>query len=168
MDADSQRVSNLNKGIDTRNCDSTENILKSLASSSITNNWEDASKCNFFIVAIPTPINETKEPDVTALINVCSEIGKILKPNDIVVFESTVYPGATEELCIPILEHYSGLALNKDFYVGYSPERVNVGDKYHHLASIPKIVSASTDIIMDDIAAIYDSVLDNGIIKAPS
>lgn len=125
----------------------------------VTSNWMDVKDCDFYIVTVPTPIDKNNCPDVTPLKVVCGDLANVISREDIIVFESTVYPGATEELCIPILETLSGLKINKDFYVGYSPERINVGDKTHQLHNTSKIVSATEDKTCDLIKGIYESIL---------
>lgn len=134
----------------------------------ITSSWNDVSGCNIFIVTVPTPIDINKNPDITSLENVCYEIAKVLKHGDIVVFESTVFPGATEDVCIPIIESDSGLKMNIDFTVGYSPERINIADSTHQLCNTPKIVSASDDKTLNLLAELYGSVIDAPIVKASS
>lgn len=134
----------------------------------ITSNLMDVRDCDFYVVAVPTPIDNNNSPDVTPLKNVCRDLANVISGGDIIVFESTVYPGATEELCIPILETLSGLKINKDFYVGYSPERINVGDKIHQLHNTPKIVSATNDKICDLIKGVYESILSAEVHKASS
>lgn len=106
--------------------------------------WNDIADCDFYIVAAPTPVGNDNRPDISALMDICDSLGSILKKDDIVVFESTVAPGTTEELCVPILEERSGLILNSDFHVGYSPERINIGDREHDLEFVDKIISASS------------------------
>ena len=123
---------------------------------------------NFYIVTVPTPIDEYNQPDLTPLIKASTSIGKVLKKDDIVVYESTVYPGATEEVCVPILEEVSGLVFNKDFFVGYSPERINPGDKEHRVNNILKITSGSTQPIADYIDDVYRLIIDAGTHKASS
>ena len=123
---------------------------------------------NFYIVTVPTPIDEYNQPDLTPLIKASRSIGKVLKKDDIVVYESTVYPGATEEVCVPILEEVSGLVFNKDFFVGYSPERINPGDKEHRVNNILKITSGSTQRIADYIDDVYRLIIDAGTHKASS
>ena len=123
---------------------------------------------NFYIVTVPTPIDEYNQPDLTPLIKASRSIGKVLKKDDIVVYESTVYPGATEEVCVPILEEVSGLVFNKDFFVGYSPERINPGDKEHRVNNILKITSGSTQPIADYIDDVYRLIIDAGTHKASS
>ncbi len=133
-----------------------------------TANAEDLKKAHFFIVTVPTPIDEHNLPDLTPLYKASETVGKALKPGDYVVYESTVYPGATEEDCVPILEKYSGLKFCKDFKVGYSPERINPGDKNHTLATIKKVVSGCDNEALDNIAQTYELVVEAGIFKAAS
>jgi len=128
----------------------------------------DIAQCNVYIVTVPTPIDEYKQPDLTPLIKASELIGKVLKPNDVVVYESTVYPGATEEVCVPLLEKHSGLTFNKDFYVGYSPERINPGDKAHRVTNILKVTSGSTADTADYVDALYKSIITAGTYKASS
>lgn len=129
---------------------------------------EDLKDCNFFIVTVPTPIDEYKRPDLTPLVKASQSIGKVLKKNDIVVYESTVYPGATEEICIPVLEQVSGLKFNQDFFAGYSPERINPGDKLHRVTNILKITSGSTPEVADFVDEVYNLIIEAGTHKAPS
>lgn len=124
--------------------------------------------CNFFIVTVPTPIDSSKQPDLTPLITASKAIGSLLKKDDIVVYESTVYPGATEEVCVPVLEEVSGLILNQDFYAGYSPERINPGDKEHRVTNILKITAGSTPEIADFVDDVYNLIITAGTHKAPS
>ena len=135
---------------------------------SYTNDIEDIRACNCFIVTVPTPIDEQKQPDLSSLINASEIIGKILKSDDIVIYESTVYPGATEEECVPILENNSGLKFNQHFFVGYSPERINPGDKEHHLTSIIKVTSGSTLEAADLVDSLYNEIITAGTHKASS
>ncbi len=125
-------------------------------------------ECDIFIVTVPTPIDAHKRPDLTPLIKASETIGKILKRGDIVIYESTVYPGATEEECVPILERTSGLAFNQDFFAGYSPERINPGDKTHRVTTIKKVTSGSTPSIADLVDALYNEIVTAGTHKAPS
>lgn len=129
---------------------------------------EDIRNCNFYIVAVPTPIDEGKNPDLKPLVGASKTVGKVLKKGDYVVFESTVYPGCTEEDCIPVMEKESGLVFNQDFKVGYSPERINPGDKVNTLTKILKIVSGSDAESLEEIAALYGSIITAGIHKAAS
>lgn len=129
-------------------------------------NLEDLKSCNFFIVTVPTPIDDFKQPDLTPLIKASTSIGEVLKKGDVVVYESTVYPGATEEVCIPVLEQVSGLKFNQDFFAGYSPERINPGDKLHRVTNILKITSGSTPEIADFVDQVYNLIIEAGTHKA--
>lgn len=129
---------------------------------------DDLKDCNFFIVTVPTPIDEFKQPDLTPLIKASTSIGQVLNKGDIVVYESTVYPGATEEACIPVLEKISGLTFNQDFFAGYSPERINPGDKQHRVTNILKITSGSTPDVADFVDQVYNLIIQAGTHKAPS
>ena len=131
-------------------------------------NLEDLKNCNFFIVTVPTPIDSVNRPDLTPLVKASTSIGQVLKAGDIVVYESTVYPGATEEVCIPVLEQVSGLKFNQDFFAGYSPERINPGDKVNTLTKIKKITSGSTPEIADFVDQVYNLVIEAGTHKASS
>lgn len=131
-------------------------------------NLEDLKDCNFYIVTVPTPIDQFKQPDLTPLIKASQSIGQVLSQGDVVVYESTVYPGATEEACIPVLEQVSGLTFNKDFFAGYSPERINPGDKQHRVTNILKITSGSTPEVADYVDQVYNLIIQAGTHKAPS
>ena len=133
-----------------------------------TTNLEDISDCNFYIVAVPTPVDENNRPDLKPLWSASETVGKVISKGDIVVYESTVYPGVTEEECLPVVESVSGLKFNVDFFAGYSPERINPGDKEHTVEKIKKVTSGSTPEIADIIDGVYNSVLVNGTHKAPS
>lgn len=133
-----------------------------------TSDAKDLAKADFHIVAVPTPINNAKQPDLSPLIGASKSVGANLKVGDIVVYESTVYPGATEEDCVPVLEEYSGLKCGVDFFVGYSPERINPGDKEHVFTNITKIVSGQTPEILDIVADVYSSVVTASVYKASS
>jgi UDP-N-acetyl-D-glucosamine/UDP-N-acetyl-D-galactosamine dehydrogenase len=135
---------------------------------SYTTTLDDLHTCNCYIVTVPTPIDEHNRPDLTPLIMASEIIGKVLKVSDIVIYESTVYPGCTEEDCVPVLERLSGLRFNKDFFAGYSPERINPGDKEHRLATIKKVTSGSTPEIADVVDALYNTIITAGTHKAPS
>ena len=128
----------------------------------------DLRACNVFIVTVPTPIDEHKQPDLTPLVRASETIGKVLKKGDIVVYESTVYPGATEEVCVPVLEKFSGLSFNTDFFAGYSPERINPGDKEHRVTSIKKVTSGSTPEVAELVDQLYASIITAGTHKAAS
>ncbi len=144
------------------------NDLRSTKNLIFTNNIEKIKFCNFYIIAVPTPVNINNKPDFKYLIKASNIVGKILKKNDVVVFESTVYPGATEEICIPILEKKSLLKFNKDFFVGYSPERINPGDKKHTIKNITKIVSGSNPKVTDLISKLYSNIVKVGTHKVSS
>lgn len=131
-------------------------------------NLADLESCNFYIVTVPTPIDEFKQPDLTPLVKASESIAKVLKKGDVVVYESTVYPGATEEVCIPVLEKNSGLIFNQDFYAGYSPERINPGDKLHRVTNILKITSGSTPEVADYVDEVYNLIIEAGTHKAAS
>ncbi len=166
-DVNSDRVSNLKDGIDkTLEVDKDE--LKSLSSLSFTSSIEDLRECNFYIVTVPTPIDSSNQPDLSPLLKATSSIAKILSCGDIVVYESTVYPGATEEECAPILESESGLKLNKDFFLGYSPERINPGDKNHSLTNIVKVTSGSNAETARKVDSVYKKIIKAGTYMAPS
>jgi len=133
-----------------------------------TNNLEDLKECNVFVVAVPTPVDENNRPDLTPLQKASETVGKVISKEGVVIYESTVYPGVTEEICLPIVEKISGLTYNKDFFGGYSPERINPGDKEHTVEKIKKVTSGSTPEIADFIDNLYNSVLQNGTFKANS
>lgn len=133
-----------------------------------SHNVKDLKLCNVFIITVPTPIDQFKTPDLVPLLEASKMIGSILKNGDIVIYESTVYPGCTEEDCVPVLELYSGLKFNIDFFCGYSPERINPGDKINTLTKIKKVTSGSTDVIADVVDALYASIIEAGTHKAPS
>ncbi|PCN59678.1 Vi polysaccharide biosynthesis UDP-N-acetylglucosamine C-6 dehydrogenase TviB [Acinetobacter sp. YT-02] len=142
--------------------------LKQATHLSYSANLDNLRSCNFFIVTVPTPIDKFKQPDLTPLIKASTSIGKVLKKGDVVVYESTVYPGATEEACIPVLEQVSGLKFNQDFFAGYSPERINPGDKLHRVTNILKITSGSTPEVADFVDQVYNLVIEAGTHKATS
>ena len=133
-----------------------------------SNRLEDIANCNIYIVTVPTPIDRHKKPDLTPLIKASETISSVLKKEDIVIYESTVYPGATEEECVPILEKMSGLEFNKDFFCGYSPERINPGDKEHTVTKILKVTSGSTPEIAKRVDELYASIITAGTHLAPS
>ncbi|WP_180179673.1 Vi polysaccharide biosynthesis UDP-N-acetylglucosamine C-6 dehydrogenase TviB [Acinetobacter sp. YH12041] len=142
--------------------------LKQAIHLSYSANLEDLKNCNFFIVTVPTPIDEFKQPDLTPLVKASTSIGKVLKKGDVVVYESTVYPGATEETCIPVLEQVSDLKFNQDFFAGYSPERINPGDKLHRVTNILKITSGSTPEVAEFVDQVYNLIIEAGTHKATS
>jgi len=167
FDINSDRVQQLKDGHDAT-LEVEDDELRTATGLSYTSNLDDLSACNVFIVTVPTPINEHKQPDLIPLISASSSIGKILKKGDIVIYESTVYPGATEDDCVPVLEKTSGLIFNQDFYVGYSPERINPGDKEHRVTNIKKVTSGSTPEIADIVDALYNEIIIAGTHKASS
>lgn len=175
-DINTTRVRDLNDGHDTtlevEDNDLQEvlihehhNINKGLY---ITNSLMFIQDCSIYIITVPTPIDENKRPDLTPLIKASEIVGNVMNQGDIIIYESTVYPGATEEVCIPIIEKASGLKYNIDFYAGYSPERINPGDKVNTLTKIKKVTSGSTPEIAEEIDALYNSILENGTFKASS
>lgn len=167
FDINAKRVAELQQGQDhTLEVDSEE--LKLATQLSYSTDLEQIKVCNFFIVTVPTPIDHVNRPDLTPLQKASETIGKVLKKGDIVVYESTVYPGATEEVCIPVLEKVSGLKFNVDFFAGYSPERINPGDKVNTLTKIKKITSGSTPEIADIVNDVYSSIITAGTHKASS
>jgi UDP-N-acetyl-D-galactosamine dehydrogenase len=142
--------------------------LKSATLLSYTADVKGLKRCNVYIVTVPTPIDDYKRPDLTPLEKASASLGTVLKKGDIVIYESTVYPGCTEEICIPILEKVSGLVFNKDFFAGYSPERINPGDKQHRLPSIKKVTSGSTPEVAEYVDSLYRSIITAGTHKASS
>ena len=133
-----------------------------------TTDMEEIRRCNFYVVAVPTPVDENNRPDLRPLWGASDTVGRVISKGDIVVYESTVYPGVTEEECIPVVERVSGLKFNEDFFAGYSPERINPGDKLHTVEKIKKVTSGSTPEIADIVDSVYNAVLVNGTHKAPS
>jgi UDP-N-acetyl-D-galactosamine dehydrogenase len=167
FDIHAARIEQLRKGIDhTQETSSTE--LAEAKRLRYTTNLDDLRDSNVFVVTVPTPVDEHKRPDFTPLIKASQSIGKVLKQGDVVIYESTVYPGATEEICVPELERASGFKFNVDFTVGYSPERINPGDKQRRLTTIPKITSGSTSEAADFVDALYRSIITAGTHKASS
>ena len=142
--------------------------LKQATMLSYTTQWEDIRDCNIYIVTVPTPIDKHKRPDLTPLVKSSETVGKVLGKGDIVIYESTVYPGATEEVCVPILEQQSGLTFNQDFYCGYSPERINPGDKEHRVTTIKKVTSGSIPEVAERVDALYRMIITAGTHKASS
>ncbi len=167
FDINQQRIDALKAGQDTT-LETSEEELKAASQLVFTTQAEDLQSCNCFIVTVPTPIDGHKRPDLTPLIKASATVGKVLNRGDIVIYESTVYPGCTEEECVPILEKYSGLKFNKDFYCGYSPERINPGDKEHRVTTIKKVTSGSTPEIANLIDALYNEIITVGTHKAES
>ena len=164
-----QRIDELENAHD-RTLELTREQLKEAIANDMkfTCKLEDISTCNIYIVTVPTPIDKNKRPDLTPLIKASESIGEVLKKDDIVIYESTVYPGATEEDCVPVLERVSGLKFNTDFFCGYSPERINPGDKKHTVTKILKVTSGSTPQVAKKVDDLYASIITAGTHKAPS
>ena len=170
FDMNQKRVDALMRGHDST-LEVSDNLLQEAISRfgfKCTTNLDDIRNCNFYVVAVPTPVDENNRPDLRPLWSASETVGKVIKKGDVVVYESTVYPGVTEEECLPVVERVSGLRYNLDFYAGYSPERINPGDKLHTVEKIKKVTSGSTPEIADLVDAVYNSVLVNGTHKAPS
>lgn len=170
FDLNQTRVDALNSGKDTTLEVSDELLQEAIEKHGFrcTTNIEEIKESNFYVVAVPTPVDENNRPDLRPLIGASQTVGQVIKKGDIVVYESTVYPGVTEEECLPVVEKESGLVFNQDFYAGYSPERINPGDKEHTVEKIKKVTSGSTPEIADIIDNVYNSVLINGTHKAPT
>ena len=167
LDIHEQRIMELKEGID-RSLEVDSEELASATGLSYTANPDDLVDCNIYIVTVPTPIDDHKRPDLTPLVKASETVGRILRKDDIVIYESTVYPGATEEVCVPILETGSGMVFNRDFFCGYSPERINPGDKEHRVTTIKKVTSGSTPEIADFVDELYRSIIRAGTHKASS
>ncbi len=167
FDINSVRVAELRSGKDhTLEVDKAE--LTEAKQLMFTNQLEDIANCNTYIVTVPTPVDKHKRPDLTPLIKASETLGKVVSKGDVVIYESTVYPGATEEECVPVIERVSGLTFNLDFFVGYSPERINPGDKQHRFTTIKKVTSGSTPDTADFVDSLYASVVVAGTYKACS
>ena len=167
LDIHQPRIDELKAGKDSSLEVEPEELIKA-THLSFTSNPDELKDCNVYIVTVPTPIDNHKRPDLSPLIGASQTLGKLIKKDDVVIFESTVYPGATEEVCIPIIEAQSGLVYNKDFYAGYSPERINPGDKEHRVTNILKVTSGSTPEIADFVDELYNQVIEAGTHKASS
>lgn len=167
FDINKHRIEELKSGTD-HTLEVSDEELASAKQLQFSSNINELAECNFYIVTVPTPIDEYKQPDLTPLIKASTAIGSVLKAGDIVVYESTVYPGATEEVCIPELERSSGLTFNKDFFAGYSPERINPGDKEHRVTNILKVTAGSTPEVADLVDDVYNLIITAGTHKAPS
>lgn len=167
FDISSERVAELRSGVD-RTLEIEKAELKAATSLSFADSVEGIKDCSVYIVTVPTPIDEHKLPDLTPLKSASRTVAQVISKGDTVIFESTVYPGATEEECVPLIEELSGLTFNKDFFAGYSPERINPGDKQHRLESIVKVTSGSTPEIADFVDALYASIITAGTHKASS
>ncbi|WLD93007.1 nucleotide sugar dehydrogenase [Alkalihalobacillus sp. AL-G] len=166
FDINLKRINTLKENIDYTNEVSEEDLQE--ANIDFTTEPTELKSCDFIIVAVPTPISKNKQPDLTPLIKASETVGKNLAKGTIVVYESTVYPGATEEVCLPVLEEKSGLKAGEDFYVGYSPERINPGDKEHTFRTITKVVSGQNEDVLNIIADVYGSVVEAGVFRASS
>lgn len=167
FDINERRLDELRRGHDST-LETTDDELAAAARLILTSNVEDLRRCTVFIVTVPTPIDEHKRPDLGPLLRASETVGRVLKRGDVVIYESTVYPGATEEECVPILERLSGLRFNEDFFAGYSPERINPGDKLHRLTTIRKVTSGSTPEAAEFVDRLYASIITAGTHKAPS
>jgi UDP-N-acetyl-D-galactosamine dehydrogenase len=167
FDVNRSRITALSSGNDST-LEVDKAALDSATHLSYTTDVDKLKNCNIYIVTVPTPIDIYKRPDLSPLKKASETVGKVLSKDDIVIYESTVYPGATEEVCVPILEKYSGLIFNKNFYCGYSPERINPGDKEHRVTTIKKVTSGSTPEIADKVDALYRSIITAGTHKASS
>ena len=167
FDINQKRISELNAGRDST-LEVSESELAGTTMLSFSDNVSDLKNCNVYIVTVPTPIDDHKQPDLTHLIKASEMLGKVLSKGDIIIYESTVYPGATEEECVPAVESVSGLKFNRDFYVGYSPERINPGDKDHRVINILKVTSGSTPEIAQKVDQLYNSIIIAGTHKASS
>ena len=175
FDINPSRIAGINSGHDST-LEVEDDNLKSVLSKDIpvgkglylTSKLDEISDCNVYIVTVPTPVDKNNRPDLTPLVKASESIGKVIKKGDIVIYESTVYPGCTEEDCVPVIERTSGMKMNVDFYAGYSPERINPGDKEHTVTTIHKITSGSTPEIAEEVDQLYKKVIKAGTHKAPS
>jgi len=167
LDVNAERIAELKNGADS-SLEVEPEELKSAEKLSYTLLPEDLKDCNVYIVTVPTPIDQHKRPDLSPLIGASQMLGALVSPGDVAIYESTVYPGATEEVCVPIIEELSGLAFNRDFFVGYSPERINPGDKEHRVVNIRKVTSGSTPEVADFVDSLYRRVITAGTHKASS
>ena len=168
FDINNERIKELKEGYDRTLEVSKEDLEEVKENIKYTSNLEDLKEASIHIITVPTPIDKHKNPDLTPLIMASRSVGRILKKGDIVIYESTVYPGCTEEVCVPELERESGLKFNKDFFVGYSPERINPGDKEHTVTKIKKVTSGSTPEVAKEIDELYKSIIEAGTHLAPS
>jgi UDP-N-acetyl-D-galactosamine dehydrogenase len=167
FDIDESRIAELQSGIDRTQEVSAAQLAESIQLR-FSSQVADLASCNTFIVTVPTPIDHFKKPDLSPLLKASEMIGKVLKKGDVVIYESTVYPGCTEEDCVPVLEKYSGLVFNQDFFCGYSPERINPGDKVNTLTKIKKVTSGSTPEMAEWVDQLYRSIIVAGTHKASS
>ncbi|MFI4878425.1 MAG: nucleotide sugar dehydrogenase, partial [Steroidobacterales bacterium] len=167
FDIRAARVAQLRAGVD-RTLEVTAAELKAARHLRFTTEAQDLKRCRVFIVTVPTPIDEYKRPDLGALMRASATVGQVMRKGAVVIYESTVYPGCTEEVCVPILERESGLKFNRDFFAGYSPERINPGDKEHRLTTIRKVTSGSTPEVADSIDRLYAAIVPAGTHRASS
>ena len=167
FDVNKTRINELRSGRDST-LEISEEVLKKATNLHYTNSADDLKSCNVYVVTVPTPIDKHKQPDLKPLLAASAMLGHVISQGDIIIYESTVYPGATEEDCIPIVEQVSGLTFNRDFFAGYSPERINPGDKEHRVTNILKVTSGSTDEVADFIDQLYASIITAGTYKASS
>ena len=167
FDTKKSRVADLKRGHDS-SFEVTSEKFQESKQLTFTNDVNDIANCNVYIITVPTPIDEYKKPNLIPLTTASETVGKFLQKDDLVIYESTVYPGVTEEVCIPILEKFSGLEFNKDFYCGYSPERINPGDKTHTITTITKVTSGSTPEIAEKVDSLYKAIITAGTFKAAS
>jgi len=167
FDIDKKRIKELKSGID-KNLEITKKELRKIKRIKFTSSIEDLKLANFFIITVPTPVDKFKKPDLKPLLGASKMVGRLIKKEDIVIYESTVYPGCIEEQCVPLLEKFSNLKFNKDFFCGYSPERINPGDKHHSVFNTIKITSGSTPKIADVVDNLYNEIIKAGTHKAPS
>ena len=167
FDINQPRINDLKNGTDST-LETSSQELKDATHLSYTTNLDDIKDCEIFIITVPTPIDKNKRPDLTPLKKSSEAVGSILKKGDIIIYESTVYPGATEEVCVPILQEQSGLTFNKDFYCGYSPERINPGDKEHRVTTIKKVTAGSTPEVATKVDELYQEIIIAGTHKASS
>jgi len=167
FDVNAQRIASLKRGVDAT-LETTAEELAAATQLQITDDRAAIASCNVYIVTVPTPVDDNKQPDLTPLRKASETVGSVLKVGDVVIYESTVYPGATEEVCVPVMEKVSGLTFNKDFFAGYSPERINPGDKQRRLTNILKITSGSTPAAADFVDELYRRIVTAGTHKASS
>ena len=167
FDNKKKRIKQLKSGIDI-NLEFSKDNLRSLKKLTFSNSEEDLKYANCYIITVPTPLNKYKKPDLNPLLKASKMIGKIVKKGDLVIYESTVYPGCVEEECVPVLENFSKLKFNEDFFCGYSPERINPGDKKHTIKNIKKITSGSTPDVAELVDELYKEIITVGTHKAPS
>lgn len=170
VDINQQRIDELKQGVDQTNEIESPQLRTAIDQEglSLSTQIQAAKNCTVFIVTVPTPVTSSKQPNLDPVISATKALARVLKNGDTVVYESTVYPGVTEDVCVPILEEISGLTFNSDFFVGYSPERINPGDKKHTITKITKVVSGSTPETLETLSQLYGSIIEAGIYKAPT